>query len=417
MKCVFSLVLLCLPVLVACSDGSDAPGQTLPFVFADPLPLRQPSDPYNLPDPLVMGDGSAVTSAQHWWHGRRPEILALFESQVYGTVPAQDIAVRFELVEEGAALAGAAMRRQIRAHFGDGSVGMHILIYLPAAASGHVPVFANLNFRGNHTVNADPAILVPAGEDPAERGARSSRYPLADIIGAGYALATAWYADLDPDFDDGFQNGIHPLFSPDGSPPGPDEWGAVGAWAWGLSRILDYVETDADLDAGRVATVGHSRLGKTALWAGALDTRFAMGISNNSGAVGAALSRRARGETVAIINQIFPHWFADNFVQYGDNEELLPVDQHQLIALLAPRPVYVASAEEDFWADPPGEFESLLYASDVYRLLGREGLAVTAQPPLHTPVTSVLGYHLRSGGHDLTRYDWLQFIVFADRHL
>lgn len=382
---------------------------------------------FTLPDPLQLENGDAVRSAATWRKLRRPEILELFESQVYGRSPRRAIPTRFDVTSrQSGVLGGVADRIEVRATFGSGpnAPAMETLIHLPAGARGPVPIFTALNFAGNHSVHPDPAITpssqwIRSNPDAeVERGARIRRWPIEQIVERGYGIATTYSGDLDPDFDDGFQNGIHPLFrNGNGTDRGPDEWGSIGAWAWGLSRTLDYFETDDRIDHTRSIVVGHSRLGKTALWAGAQDERFAIVISNDSGCSGAAISRRRFGETVAIIQDIFPHWFCPNYRCYRDAEDTLPVDQHMLLALVAPRPVYVASASEDLWADPRGEFLGALGADPVYRLHGTDGLAAREMPGVEQPILSTIGHHIRPGVHDLLEYDWQRFMDFADRHL
>jgi hypothetical protein len=303
------------------------------------------------------------------------------------------------------------------------------LIYAPQVSKLTVPAFLTINFQGNHTVNNDRAIRIPSTwvrngngiknnkARPVDRGSRSSRWAIDSIIERGYAFATVYYGDIDPDFHDGFKNGPHALFPPQNpSERKPSDWASIAGWAWGLSRCMDYLEKDSLIDAKQVAVMGHSRLGKTSLWAGATDERFAMVISNNSGCGGAAISRRRFGETIERINTSFPHWFCENYKKYNDKEENCPVDQHMLIALSAPRPVYIASAEEDRWADPKGEFVAALNAESVYQLFGY-GFGAKNQPEANQAVHGRIGYHIRKGKHDVTAYDWEQYLNFADKYL
>ncbi len=392
---------------------------------------------YTLPDPLVRQDGKPVTDAKTWDSVRRPELLKLFEKYVYGRGPAP-CPIRHQLVSvKDDAVGGKAVRREVDVFFGeqDDALSMRLLIYTPKAVD-QAPAFLGLNFQGNHSVDSDPSISLNTNwmrnndgttKDnralEASRGAASSRWPIEMIIDRGYALVTIYYGDIDPDFDDGFQNGIHGQFRDQTqSIPEGEKWGSIAAWAYGLARALDYLAEDAHVDQDRVAVIGHSRLGKTSLWAGASEPRFKMVISNDSGCGGAAISRRAIGETIGRINTSFPHWFCDNFLKYNENENECPVDQHELIALIAPRAVYVASATDDQWADPKGEFLAAVAADPVYRLLGTDGMGGDAPPtempaPDHPIKRGTIGYHLRTGKHDLTAYDWSQYLDFADVHL
>ncbi|MEM7455550.1 MAG: acetylxylan esterase [Planctomycetota bacterium] len=390
---------------------------------------------YTLPEILTGSDGEAVVSSEQWEETRRPEIYELFQQHVYGQPIPDGITVSFSEAETGSAFDGQAVRKQIKivCERNGKTVELLLLVYLPARAEKSAPMFVGLNFAGNHTICSDDEILLSNGwykndeekgitENRASdqtRGTRSSRWAVMKLIESGFGLATMYYGDIDPDFDDGFRNGIHSLF--DESELNVDEMTSITAWSWGLSRIVDYFETDEAIDHSRIALMGHSRLGKTSLWAGANDTRFGIVISNNSGCGGAALSRRAFGETVERINTVFPHWFCKRFSDYNRNEDACPVDQHMLLALIAPRPVYVASAVEDRWADPYGEFLSVIHAVPAYEvyglgLNGLEGVSTEELPELDQPVGSYIGYHIRSGGHDVKDFDWSCYIRFAENH-
>ncbi|AJP74544.1 hypothetical protein TS85_14560 [Sphingomonas hengshuiensis] len=380
---------------------------------------------YTLPAALVAQDGRAVTDARGW-RKRRAELLHLFEQSIYGVAPAPLRQQRYVIDEQGAALDGLAVRRQVTILLDGRRDGpqMRVLLYLPAHATGRVPVFVGPNFHGNQAVAADPAIAItPSWVTPAtgirkgsataqSRGIDAAEWPIEAILKAGYGVATYCTGDLYPDDENKRGDSIQPGFGTNASDPA--HWGAISVWAWGLSRAYDYLATDRGVDARRVIVFGHSRYGKAALWAGARDERFAMVIANDSGEGGASLYRRDFGETIRVMNN---YWFAPRFKTYAMREDALPVDAHELIALVAPRPVYIASASEDWWSDPRGEFLAAKGADSVYRLLGAGGLDSVEMPAPDTPVRSRIGYHLRTGLHALTASDWGNFIAFADHWL
>ena len=347
---------------------------------------------YTLPDPLVAADGSRVTAET--WPLRRKEILELFREHVYGRAPVDEPEnIAFKTLEEDPRdFDGRATRRLVEISFDTphaGRFSFPVQLYLPNDATKPVPTVVLLQFRGL----TDPAA------------------PL--VIERGFALAILDRTGLAQDDKVRYREGVINAYS-GGEPLAPNAWRSIAAWAWGASRVVDYLETEPAVDARQIGVAGHSRMGKTALWAGATDERFSSVLSNNSGCGGAALSRRAFGETVARINTTFPHWFCENFHQYNGREDALSVDQHMLIALIAPRRVYVASADEDLWADPRGEFLSCLHADPVFRLVGVAGLGADKMPALGRPVAGGhIGYHIRPGGHALTDYDWHRFLNFA----
>lgn len=377
-----------------------------------------------LPDLLMAASGKRITSKAAWEQVQRPYILKLFQQNVYGRMPGKPRNIYYCLMEmDTAALNGKAIRKQVTIHFTkeEGPV-MNLVMYLPKLTK-KVPVFIGLNFLSNPSIDDDIAILPSAyvikkNEVPVEakRGEQSRRWPLQEIINNGFGVATAFYQDIEPDNADGWKTGIRTTLQKELDIQ-PEEWGAIGAWAWGLSRIQDYLETDGLVDASKTIVTGHSRLGKAALWAGVNDKRFAIVISNNSGEGGAALARRNYGETMEYMNKTFPHWFIEKYKSYSRHPENMPVDQHMLLSLIAPRPVYVASAIEDKWSDPKGEFLSLKKAEPAYKLYGLPLLHVSSWPGINHPVGSkYMHYHIRSGKHDILLYDWKQYIDFAKKY-
>jgi hypothetical protein len=362
--------------------------------------------PYTLPELMVSSDGKGAITTPAQWTPRREAILELFRDTVYGRSPGPPEHLAFTTIEENPrAMDGAATLRRVAivSRQGQRSHRFELTLFLPNRP-GRVPVFLLINNRAASIT------------DPTRRE-KSGFWPAEQLVARGYGIAAIQYGDLAPDDKDTFRNGIMALFDDaSAAKPARYTWGALAAWGWGASRAMDYFVTDARVDAGHVALVGHSRGGKAALWAGAEDQRFSLVVSNESGEGGAALSRRVYGETVERINRAFPHWFTATYQTYNTRVAALPIDQHMLLASIAPRALYVASADEDLWADPRGEFLSLVASSPAFALWGEPPVDADAMPPLDTPlVRGRRGYHVRTGGHDLTPYDWDRFADFADR--
>jgi hypothetical protein len=358
--------------------------------------------PYTLPDPLVMSDGTPVRDARTWTE-RRAEILRSYETRIYGRIPPGAPRVSWLVTStDGAAREGAAIRKHVAGSIGGrpGGPTINLTVYTPSHVKTPVPLVLLVNFGG--------AGKTPPQDPPAA----------AEIIARGWGYATVIYQDIQPDRPNAFQEGvIGATLAPGQQQPAADEWGAITAWAWGVSRILDYLETDSAVNAKQVAVFGHSRLGKAALWASALDERIAAVYASCSGEMGAAIARRDWGETVDDMAQNFPYWFAGNFQQYVGRWNEMPVDAHMLIALSAPRPVFVTGGTGDQWADPRGMFAAQVAAGPVYRLLGKADLGVTTLPPLDTPIVSgELGWHYHTGGHRATPADWKAFLLFMEKY-
>jgi hypothetical protein len=362
---------------------------------------------YKLPLLFETDDGKKIETVSSWKYKRRPEIIRLFEDNVYGQVPDHYDGISYDVVNENKnAINGSAHLKEVDVSVNRNgqSVTIRLNLFIPNNVPKPAPVFLLINHRG------------PENIDPTRRVIRDF-WPVEEIISRGYAIGAFQVGDVANDDADTYKNGILEKLYPEqiGKNNGMR---ALSAWAWGAMRIMDYFMRDPDIDQNRSVIVGHSRGGKAALWTGAQDQRFAITISNESGCGGAALSRRRFGETVQRINNSFPHWFTPNFNKYNENESELPVDQHMLIALMAPRPVYVASAQEDEWADPRGEFLSLRHGARVLEEIYQMPVNLPSEMPgVNNPtIESFAGHHMREGEHDLTVYDWQRFMDFADYH-
>src|SRR4051812_31742183 len=401
------------------------------FPPVDQLPARP-----ELPDPLIMLDGTKVTTKEQWETKRKPELKSLFQHYMYGRLPPTPTRQSYsELFRDEKALGGKATLSEVKITFEEPSLShpIHVLFVVPNSVT-KPPVFVGMNFCGNHTLlddshihlpevwcrNTCPGVVNERATDKG-RGGQKELWNIDLIIDRGYALACFYSGDVDPDTAD-MSDGLGPAFyKPGQTTPAADDAGTIMLWAWGFHRLVDFVTDSAsnEVDPKRIAVVGHSRNGKTALLAGAFDERIRVVIPLQAGCGGTAPSRTSdtRAESVKRINTSFPHWFCGNFKVFNDDPARLPFDQHCLIALCAPRPVLVPNAEEDLWANPSGQFEMLQAASPVYRLLGVEGLSADAKPELNKLIDSRLGYFIRPGKHAMTRADWEVFLTYGDKWL
>ena len=373
---------------------------------------------YDLPPLLVTAEGDAVTTAQEWRDIRRPQILALFSNLVYGRVPepASPVKIEFKVMKtDREFMQGKGTRKDvvIRISNKNGKAEMLVLVFVPNDADGPVPAFMKHSFDDTKSDGFE------ADTGPFKRGFLRNGWPLGEFFKRGYGFVAVYQQDLVRHNEVEFLHGIHPLFYREGqSFPKANEWGVLATVAWGAMRAMDYLETDDDIDHERVAIMGHSKMGKATLWTAAQDERFALAISAQSGCGGAALWRRRSGETLEKMVTRFPYWLCRNAWKFVGQEDDLPVDQHMLLACIAPRPVYVHSGVEDTWADGRGEYLSAYHASEVYRLLGKKGLTWEESPAVgEAIIESDVGYHIRKGGHSIEKYDWLRFMDFADYHL
>jgi len=424
-------MLAALPLHTQTPTGIPPAGKPLPTELAG-IPINYDQDKvgdYTLPDPLKLNNGKSVHDAKTWTAKRRPEIVAMYETQQFGRAPGRPAAESFEVTDKGTpALNGKAIRKQVTIYLtADKQHKIDVLIYLPAAAKKPVPLLLGINFGANSNAVDDPGVKVGEVWDPktgkkiSAAGARNfGHIDPVPLLDAGLGFATFYYGDVEPDFPAGFPAGIRAAYlKPGQTAPAPDEWGAIAAWAWGMSRVEDYFETDPQIDATRVAIHGVSRLGKTVMWAGAHDQRFALVIASCSGEGGAALSRRNYGETIGHLEAPtrYPYQFAGNWAQYAPLGRNMPMDAHMLVSLIAPRPVLLQTGNTDFWSDPKGEFLAAVAAGPVYKLLGKDPLDTDVWPAAKQPILHDIGYTMHDGGHGMVASDWDIYIQFLKMHL
>ena len=399
------ILTLCLPSLSAVAQQIKPTVRDFNYFFKTANYDESLIPAYTLPDPLQCMDGSRVTTREEWENKRRPELMQLITTYMYGYAPVLNHPLLWHVdTLETKVLKGKATRKVVSIHLTDRADGpvMHLQLFIPNRTRGRVPAILGLSFV------------------PNSRIAEAKEWQLQRVLDQGYALATFHYTEVAPDKANttlAYDQGLMPYYYRKGQTyPDPDQWGTIAVWAWAASRAMDYLQTDDRINPQQVAVMGHSRLGKTALWAGATDERFAVVIPVNSGCCGAALSRRKIGERVESVNNIMPCWFCNNYKQFSDREQFMPFDQHEVIALCAPRPVYIASAEDDNWSDQKGEFLGAKGAEPVYSLYGEAGIGTDVMPPVDRPyLQGFIAYHIRKGPHAVLPYDWEQFFRFMNR--
>ena len=384
---------------------------------------------YTLPDPLVLANGKPVRDSRTWTEKRRAEVLKLVEDNQYGRTPGRPPKMTFDVFDKGTpALDGKAIRRQVTIYFDGDKNGpkMDLLLYLPPNTQKRVPVLLNVGFSANSLTVSDPGVKPGEVWNAREKkkgpaaGRGLGRLNPEPFLGEGIGVATFYYGDVEPDFIGGLPLGIRAHYlKPGKTEPDPDEWGAISAWAWGISRAVDYLETDKNVDAKKVAITGVSRLGKTVLWAGAHDPRIAMVIASCSGEGGAAIARRNYGETLAhmVAPTRFPYQFAANYARYADKVDQFPIDAHMIISLMAPRPLLLQTGNTDKWSDPKGEYVAALAAAPVYKLFGKTTPVSPEVPKAGEPVMTTLGYLMHNGGHGTVPPDWDVYLQFMKLHL
>jgi dienelactone hydrolase len=417
---------LALAVALCIGYSAEAASPSTQASFPEPSTLPSQAA---LPDPLVMLDGRRVSSRDQWFKERRPELKALFQNYMYGAIPPKPAPAQVtKLGEYRDFLGGKATLKLVRLEMGPAKAPqIDLMLVLPNEGQSPAPVFLAMDFCGNHALTSDPRVPLTrswlgngcAGclngtATEAARGSQTVDWPLAEIVRRGYALAAFYSGDVDPDRGD-VSAGLYAwLAAGDQARNNPTNRGTIAAWAWGFHRCVDYLVTEPGVDAHRIAALGHSRNGKTALLAAAYDERIAIAFPHQAGCGGSPPSRGKTGESVKAINDRFPHWFNAQFKQFNDAPERLPFDQNCLVALCAPRPVLFSAAEGDQWANPAGQFQVLQAADPVYRFLGTKGLASKEMPPQGQLVDSPLGYYVREGKHSMTPADWTVFMNFAD---